>query len=160
MAVVTQANKFSVNTASQCMQQFIYDFYDFLSDLTADDFEDHVKALIDVIMEVDTSLEQEVSRNWSEIMKHFYVFDRRHKEVAILQNIAQQDLIDWFKKHTRVGADLRLLRVQITGHGEKCDNNSDQSDDSTDYGGEVVYISDINKFKQSISVFPVTMVTS
>lgn len=41
-----------------------------------------VKALIDVIMEVDTSLEQEVSRNWSEIMKHFYVFDRRHKEVS------------------------------------------------------------------------------
>ena len=32
-------------------------------------------------MEVDTSLEQEVSRNWSEIMKQFYVFDRRHKEV-------------------------------------------------------------------------------
>ena len=52
------------------------------------------------------------------------------------------------------------LFLQITGHGEKCDNNSDQSDDSTDYGGEVVYISDINKFKQSISVFPVTMVTS
>ena len=40
-----------------------------------------VKALIDVILEVDTSLEQEVSRNWAEIMKHFYVFDRRHKEV-------------------------------------------------------------------------------
>lgn len=49
---------------------------------------------------------------------------------------------------------------QIIGHGEKQDN-SDQSDDSTDYGGgEVVYISDIDKFKQSISVFPVTLVTS
>jgi len=33
-------------------------------------------------MEVDTSLEQEVSRNWSEIMKQFYVFDRQHKEVS------------------------------------------------------------------------------
>lgn len=41
-----------------------------------------VKALIDVIMEVDTSLEQEVSRNWAEITKHFYVFDRQHKEVG------------------------------------------------------------------------------
>lgn len=70
-------------------------------------------------------------------------------------------------------AKLRVMYIQltmvhnsyhgnlfITGHGEKCDNNSDQSDDSTDYGGEVVYISDISKFKQSISVFPVTMVTS
>ena len=32
----------SVQEASQCMQQFMYDFYGFLTDLTADDFEDHV----------------------------------------------------------------------------------------------------------------------
>ena len=41
-----------------------------------------VKALIDVIMEVDTSLDQEMTRNWAEIMRQFYVFDRRHKEVG------------------------------------------------------------------------------
>ena len=34
-------------------------------------------------------------------------------QVAILQNVTQQDLIGWFKKHTRVGTDLRLLRVQV-----------------------------------------------
>ena len=40
--MVMSSYTISVNTASQCMQQFMYDFYDFLTDLTADDFEDHV----------------------------------------------------------------------------------------------------------------------
>ena len=58
---------------------------------------------------------------------------------------------DWLSCHGN-------LFLQITGHGDKQHNN--QSDDSTDYGSEVMYISDVNKFKQSISVLPVTMVTS
>ena len=46
-----------------------------------------VKALIDIIMEVDASLEQEMSRNWTEIMRQCYVFDRRHKEVTLYMSL-------------------------------------------------------------------------
>ena len=35
-------------------------------------------------------------------------------QVAILQKVTQNDLISWFKKNTRIDADLRLLRIQVT----------------------------------------------
>jgi len=46
---------------------------------------------------------------------------------------------------------------QILGYGEK-EDGSGQSEDMTD--GGMVPIADINKFKQSLSVHPVTMTTS
>ena len=46
---------------------------------------------------------------------------------------------------------------QVIGCGEK-EHKSGQSEDITD--GGVVPIADINKFKQSLSVHPVTMTTS
>ena len=33
-------------------------------------------------LEQDTSLEQEVTRNWEEVMSHYYVFDRCQREVS------------------------------------------------------------------------------
>ena len=41
-SVMTSYIHYSVHEASQCMQQFIHDFYGFLTDLSGDDFEDHV----------------------------------------------------------------------------------------------------------------------
>lgn len=41
-SVVMTSYTISVHEASQCMQQFIHDFYGFLIDLSGDDFEDHV----------------------------------------------------------------------------------------------------------------------
>ncbi|XP_065906248.1 nardilysin-like [Dysidea avara] len=157
VAVVTQANKFSVREASNKMLQFVDQFYDFLSDMSDDDFQDHVTAMIHTKLEQDTSLEQEVTRHWEEVISHHYVFDRRQREVTILRGVSRDDLIGWFKRNTKGDEDLRLLRVQILGHGDK-EDGSDQSEDITD--GGVIPIADINKFKQSLSVHPVTMTTS
>jgi len=45
--VIMSLHHISVNKASHCMQQFIHDFCDFLTDLSDEDFEDHVsKGLI------------------------------------------------------------------------------------------------------------------
>ena len=41
-AIMTSSYNDSVDEASQCMIQFVYDFYDFLAGLTDEDFEDHV----------------------------------------------------------------------------------------------------------------------
>ena len=41
-----------------------------------------VAAMIHTKLEEDTSLEQEVTRNWDEVISHYYVFDRHQREVS------------------------------------------------------------------------------
>ena len=41
-----------------------------------------VTAMIHTKLEQDTSLEQEVTRHWEEVMSKYYVFDRRQREVS------------------------------------------------------------------------------
>lgn len=47
-----------------------------------DDFENHVTSMVKEKEETDLALEDEVSRNWTEVTTREYMFDRQHREVS------------------------------------------------------------------------------
>ncbi len=73
-----------------------------------------VNSLIQEKLEPDFTLENEVGRNWKEIVNKLYRFDRLLKEVEILKTITQEEVCEWLKTHTlKKLAMYRKLSVKV-----------------------------------------------
>ncbi len=76
----------SPNSASHVDQRidaFLESFYhDKLCNLTEEDFQGQVEALVNLKLCADVHLGEEVDRNWWEVLHHTYVFDRLIREVS------------------------------------------------------------------------------
>merc|ERR1712096_450767 len=90
VTVNTQATKFTAEHVEQRIENF---FKEFIADhLTEEEVGEAVSALTKLKLRADVTLEEEVSRNWQEIMSKEYVFNRNEKEVAILAEIGLEDV--------------------------------------------------------------------
>ena len=74
------------------------EFENTLNDITESDLQTRVESLIKLKQLPDVSLEEEVTRNWSEIISEEYVFNRLEQEVrpCICRPFSQFQLIDFF----------------------------------------------------------------
>jgi len=63
-------------------------------------------------------LKNEVDRNWSEIMKRQYMFDRSEKKIVAIKHVKIEELREWFT-HTLNGNDLRKLSLHVIGTDPK-----------------------------------------
>ncbi|KYM92380.1 Nardilysin [Atta colombica] len=63
-------------------------------------------------------LKNEVDRNWSEIMKRQYMFDRSEKKTIAIKHVKIEELREWFT-HTLNGNDLRKLSLHVIGTDPK-----------------------------------------
>ena len=76
-----------------------------------------VDALIDMKEEDDDCLDDEVDRNWSEILTQSYQFDRLEKHVKILQTISKTKACRWLKRYLQSGGEnYRKLSVKVLLH--------------------------------------------
>ena len=77
-----------------------------------------VDALIDDLEEDDNCLDDEVSRNWGEVLTQLYVFDRLEKQVQFLKRISKTKACKWLQRYTHPGENYRRLsiKVQCTGN--------------------------------------------
>lgn len=113
LTLVTHATKFSDDYASECMDKFMHDFHNKLSEWTHKQFQDQVDALIQEKKELDLSLEEEVTRNWTEIQLLTYDFDILEQGVRELETVTQQEVCDWLHRYTHSGEDYRKLSVKV-----------------------------------------------
>lgn len=97
-------------------EAFLKMFENTLNEMSHDEFKSNVNALIDMKLEKHKNLREESSFYWREIGNGTLKFDRREAEVAALKLIGQQDLIDFFNDHIKVGAPKRkALSIQVYG---------------------------------------------
>lgn len=63
----------------------------------------------------DVLLEEEVNRNWMEILNDDYFFDRLQKEIEVLSNIKLLDVKKWWEDHNLCGnkSNLRKITFQV-----------------------------------------------
>eukprot|EP00268_Persea_americana_P025603 TRINITY_DN2493_c0_g1_i10.p1 TRINITY_DN2493_c0_g1~~TRINITY_DN2493_c0_g1_i10.p1 ORF type:complete len:968 (-),score=137.62 TRINITY_DN2493_c0_g1_i10:400-3303(-) len=133
------------------VEAFLEMFESKLYEMTYDEFKSNVNALIDMKLEKHKNLNEESSFYWREIADGTLKFDRRESEVAALRTLSQQELIDFFDDHIKVGAPKRkALSVQVFGglhnaeyQAAKCDTKRPQS----------VHINDIFCFRRSLSLY-------
>ena len=82
-----------------------------------------MNALIDAKEEDDATLDEEVDRNWAEIITQSYQFDRLEKQVLALEKISKTKACHWFSRYTQPGENYRKLSVKVWYLGSTKNNN-------------------------------------
>lgn len=72
----------SASHVDERIEEFLRQFETRLSAMTEDDLKTRVLSLIKLKQVPDLSLDEEVSRNWNELLNEEYLFDRLHLEVC------------------------------------------------------------------------------
>ncbi len=73
-----------------------------------------MESLVDDLEEDDTCLDDEVSRNWGEILTQCYIFDRLEKQVKCLKHMSKTKACKWFERYTHPGENYRRLNIKVT----------------------------------------------
>ncbi|KAK1267709.1 Zinc-metallopeptidase, peroxisomal [Acorus gramineus] len=98
------------------VEAFLKMFENRLYEMSGKEYKSNVTALIDMKLEKHKNLREESSFYWREIMDGTLRFDRKESEVAALRELPQQELIDFFNEHIKVGAPRRkTLTIQVFG---------------------------------------------
>lgn len=121
ISVHYQADKFQPQYINERIEAFLTEFKSTLRNLTAADYKDFQNSLINILQSPDIDLEQEVSRNWSEITSGEYMFDRISKEVDYIKNTTLEDVIQWLEDRTMGGSAFRKLSLQVLGNNKNED---------------------------------------
>ncbi|KAI3845385.1 hypothetical protein MKW92_038967 [Papaver armeniacum] len=130
------------------VESFLKEFESKLYEMPADEFMSNVNALIDMKLEKHKNLSEETSFFWREISDGTLKFDRREIEIAALKNLRQQELIDFFNEHIKVGAPAKkTLSVQVYGGSHS--GNYEASTKEISSHPQSVLIEDIFSFRRS-----------
>ncbi|KAI9161372.1 hypothetical protein LWI28_016770 [Acer negundo] len=129
------------------VQFFLKMFESKLYEMTSDQFQSNVNALIDMKLEKHKNLREESRFFWQEISDGALKFDRQEAEVAALRQLKQQDLIDFFDEYIKVDAPRKkTLSIRVYGSLHKSDNNESAQPSS-------VHIDDIFSFRRSQALY-------
>jgi len=109
VTVNTQATKFTAEHVEQRIDNFFKEFV--AEHLTEEEVAEAVTSLTKLKLRADVTLEEEVGRNWQEIMSKEYVFNRNEKEVAILADIGLENV----KSLLLPLLSTKKLSVQVVG---------------------------------------------
>ncbi|KYN14389.1 Nardilysin [Trachymyrmex cornetzi] len=159
-AVQTVANKlYTSEQIDKWIDGFLEFFRDFLNEFSENDLDDVKERLRILKQHVDMNVEEEVNRNWNEIMECQYMFDRHEKEILSLNKIKINELREWFDKYTLDENYVKKLSVHITG----TDPDKAQSialeyiiDEHQQKNIEENYIINVEEYQKKLYVYPVT----
>lgn len=122
-----------------------------LYEMTADEFKSNVNALIDMKLEKHKNLREECGFYWREIADGTLKFDRREAEVSVLRQLTQQELIDFFNDHIKVGApQKKKLSVLVYGSQHLSELTLDENKQTQP---PTVQIDDIYSFRRSLPLY-------
>ncbi|KAA0190051.1 hypothetical protein HAZT_HAZT004703 [Hyalella azteca] len=116
ISLTPQAEKFSLSHVDTRVEAFIEKFTKKLREMSETAFAT-IKQTVRQSKKIDDlNLEDEVARNWAEITRKEYLFDRLQKHIAILDSITQEDVVNFFLSLVdSTSPDYRKLSVQVIG---------------------------------------------
>lgn len=119
ITVHTQADKYTTEHVDQRIEEFLKSFNKILEEFSEEELDDVKEALRKLKQCTDIDLEEEVNRNWIEITRWQYMFDRLEREVLAIKNIKINELREWSAKHTLNGSNFRKLSIHVVGTDPK-----------------------------------------
>lgn len=167
-----KATKFTAEHVDSRIEAFIDWFTDEkLANLSDDDFNQIVTSLIKAKKAADVTLEEEVNRNWNEIISGEYLFDRSAKEIDLLESCGKSAMVGYMNAFLKRCERRRKLSVQVIGNadafkeGDECGGVGEVRDD-TERSFELVYyhdtqlpeasvVNDVQAYKASLKTYPV-----
>ncbi|XP_018368702.1 PREDICTED: nardilysin-like [Trachymyrmex cornetzi] len=145
ITIYTKANKCTIEHMDQRIETFLQLFNGILKDFQEKDL-DKFKARLIIAKKrqyTENVVEKVVQKNWNEIMKGEYVFDRYEREVLAIDDIKVNDLKKCFEKHTKNGRNFRKLRIHVVRNDpEKISVEKENSENPKTKHFSLEYISD------------------
>jgi len=116
ITVYTQADKCTTEYVDQRIEEFLNSFRIVLEQFSEKKLDDVKEGLRTSKQHDDAEiLKNRVNRDWSEITKQKYMFDRCEKETLAIENININKLREFFRRHTLNGSSFRKLSVHVVG---------------------------------------------
>ncbi|XP_050230327.1 insulin-degrading enzyme-like 1, peroxisomal [Mercurialis annua] len=130
------------------VEAFLKMFENKVYEMTDDEFEDNVKALIGTKLEKHKNLWEESGFYWNEISSGTLKFDRRECEVAALKQLTKQQFVDFFNEFLRIGApQKRTLSIRVYGSLHSLEYTTDHTSEPTQ--PDSARVDDIFSFRRS-----------
>ncbi|KYN41278.1 Nardilysin, partial [Trachymyrmex septentrionalis] len=166
ITVYTQADKCTTEYVDQWIEEFLNSFRVVLEQFSETELDD-VKEGLRILKQYDDTdiLKNQVDRNWSEIIKQQYIFDRCEKEALAIENININKLREFFGRHTLNGSNFRKLSIHVIGTPKEVAVNAKNLkhpefsmkefiiDDSQHDSATNHYITDVNYYKNTLHYF-------
>ncbi|KAF2356590.1 Peptidase M16 middle/third domain [Trinorchestia longiramus] len=116
ISLTPQAEKFSLNHVDSRVEAFIEKFKTNLSEMTDSAFSTFKETVLQMKKIDDLNLGDEVARNWAEITRKEYIFDRLQRHIDIVHSVTKDDVLAFFLSFVDPDtADYRKLSVQVLG---------------------------------------------
>lgn len=112
--VNSQENKFSSEYVEERIENFRSELLYIIRQLTDTEFQQYKESLAKIKLNDDNSIQDEVSRHWTEIITNEYAFDRTFRDVECLNTITKSDFLNFFEKHFHHTKKLSI-QVSFTG---------------------------------------------
>ncbi|XP_018350450.1 PREDICTED: nardilysin-like [Trachymyrmex septentrionalis] len=156
-ATQSLANKlYTTEDIKKWIDDFLEFFGEFLNEFSENDLDDVKERIFKQY--ADMNIEEEINRNWNEIMKCQYMFDRHEREILALDKIKINELREWFNKYTWNENYMKQLSVHIIGtHSDKVQSIALEYiiDEHQYKNPEEKYITKVGQYKKNLYVYPV-----
>lgn len=120
ITINTQETKHTADYVERRIETFRAGMSELVSKLSDDEFTSVRETLRSGKRLGDTSLDEEVMRNWSEIVTKEYFFNRVEMQIQMLNSLSKKDVLEFL--HDYENNNLRKLSVQVVGRGNTSDD--------------------------------------
>ncbi|CAJ1432825.1 unnamed protein product, partial [Effrenium voratum] len=128
-SVLVQGNREHPKEVDRLIEEWLEDFGEELTNMSDDDFQKNVEALVNERTQRYSRLVQETTRHWAEILPRRYKFEKVAESTRVLQKVKRQDVVDFFETYLAPNApERRKLSVRVLGTsaGEERSDEPDQ----------------------------------
>jgi secreted Zn-dependent insulinase-like peptidase len=118
-------------------------------------FEMHRQSVLTDLKMKDLKLMEEVSRNFSEIKRRDFCFDRRFKQIELVEKIKKEDVVSLYEKIFI--SEVRRLDVSVLAENHKEENEKFENSVKSKSGVEDVKrikVESTEQFKKSVGLYP------
>lgn len=125
ITINTQETKHRADYVEQRIEAFRSRMAELVSQMSDTEFKNIRETLINGKKLGDTSLDEEVLRNWSEIVTKEYFFNRIETQIQMLSHLTKEDVLNFLNDNDK--NNLRKLSVQVVGNHNQTSNSTAQA---------------------------------
>ncbi|XP_040583700.1 nardilysin [Lepeophtheirus salmonis] len=172
VTVNSQENKYKVDFVEERIEAFLKEFYNKeISNMDDLKFAEYLKTMIKKKKTADVTLEEEMNRNWKEIISRDYLFERNKLQASLYENnqITLSDLKEIVKQMFLDVSTVKKLSVQVIGVDKKIEEESldELSLLNKKHAIELqipsqnneLFIQDLSYYKTTLIAYPVTHIS-
>jgi len=153
---LVQSNSKTPEFCAERVRAFIKESFKKVKEITDEEFKSHVNSKIVLEKKKDDNLNEAFLRNWGEINENTYKFDKKEKNVKILEKCTKEEFIKFYEKYLINEICILDCEFVCEAHYEENEKLMKETEISEDENIKKRVICDtIDDFKACNSLFPI-----